>query len=232
MRAPDGRRMVLVLTCALLACTSREHPSQTPSYAENRRLAVEHASTRDLVAGLEALEAWHAENATALAQRLAPGLREADLAAIRARLGAPLPAELVTLYEWHDGTRGGCDDFAGPAFLAYHCLLPLQQALEIRERDRRLLGLSQSWLPVLYFQEEYFYVLLEDPAPAALPVFHRVVGSEDVVAFANLRAMVETFLEAARSGVWHPDDDARVDWSAVETIRARLNPGTSPPWAP
>jgi cobalamin biosynthesis Mg chelatase CobN len=53
-----------------------------------------------------------------------------------------------------------------------------------------------------------------------------------VVAFTNLRTMVGTFLEAARTGVWHPDDDALVDWSAVQRIRARLNPGTSPPWTP
>jgi hypothetical protein len=226
-----GPRFALVAV-ALMGCTSTEDPSMSPSYSESRRLAIELASARQLLASLDELEGWHAEEATSVAGRLAPGLGATDLDEIRVRLGAPLPADLVTLYQWHDGTRGGCDDFAGPAFLAYHCLLPLQQALDIRDRDRRLLGLPGTWLPVLYFQEEYLYVLLEDPAPAALPVFHRLVESDDVVAFANLRTMVDTFLEAARAGVWRPDDDTLVDWSAVETIRARLNPGTSPPWAP
>lgn len=232
MKVRNRPRVALLVACALTACTSTEDPSSTPSYAESRRLAIEHASTQDLVAGLEALEAWHAENQTAVAPRFAPGIREADLDGLRGRVGAPLPDELVALYRWHDGTSGGCDDFAGPVFVAYHCMLSLQQALDIRERDGRLLALPRTWLPVLYFQEEYFYVVLDDPAPAALPVFHRLMESENVVAFTNVQTMVATFVEAARSGVWHPDDDALVDWSAVEAIRARLNPGTSPPWAP
>jgi hypothetical protein len=230
-RGPPVLPVCLAAAGALTACGAADHPSRSGSYAENRRFALEHASAPELVAALDALEAWHAENETAAAGRLAPGREPAELAELEDRLGAALPDELRALYTWHDGTLGRCDDFAGPAFMAYHCLLSLEQALEVRRRHGWLLGVPDTWLPLLYFEEEYFYVVLDHAGAGALPVFHRLVESDDVVAFTNLRTMVETFLEAARSGVWHPDDDARVDWPAVEAIRNRRNPGTSPPWA-
>jgi hypothetical protein len=227
-----------ILTLALTpiiwsgACARSDHPVGLERYTEQKQLAVEHASLKQLQSGLASLEAWHRETRTAASDRLAPGLGPDEIRDRSARLEIPFSDELVALYEWHDGTDGGCDDFAGPALIAYHCFLSLDEALARRKRDRRLYGFPERWFPVLAHQEEYFYVVLDDAGPSALPVFHRLLEDDDVVAFTNLRTLVDTYVEAARTLAWHPDDDAKTRWENVEAIRARRNPMTDPPWAP
>jgi cell wall assembly regulator SMI1 len=160
-----------------------------------------------LSAVLEDLDAWLAAERPDLHPRLRPGLSERQLAELEARL-APyhLPADLVTVYRWHDGWE---EQHGG----SYVSLLPdcsfhaLQDSIELYEM---LCGLNQElddswnplWFPAFGDQSGEFVELQPGPdLPAGFLWSFHSHDAEVYTSYDSVAALYRTTLELWRSGL-------------------------------
>jgi cell wall assembly regulator SMI1 len=173
---------------------------------------------REVTEVLEELESWLASERPDLLPRLRPGLSELGVEELETRL-APyrLPADLVTVYQWHDGWDphpGGASPYVG---LMYDCSFhALEHTIELYEI---LLGIDEPedvwnplWFPAFGEGSGEFVELQPGPnLPAGLLwSFHSHAG-ELHTAYDSVASLFRTTLELWRAGMlpstepWVPD---------------------------
>ena len=182
---------------------------------------------------LSRIEGWHARAASPARASLRAGATDAQLDAVEAELGCRLPEEARALWRWRDG-RDGVGD--GPPLVWYHDPLPVAQALQDYRALRAVpaYGWDASWFPVLYFEQEWYFVECTAARAEASPVGHFFFEDDPRIAYANLTAYFATAADALAAGAAAPvaDDAAPVeDVAAIAAIHARHNPGIEFPYA-
>ena len=206
-------------------------PFEAPFAATDGMRAAAVASTdlERLRDDLSRIEGWHARERTGLTTALRGGVPLAELDAAEAGLGCRFPDDLRALWRWRDGHA---DDGAGAAFTWYHQLLPLHEALaQYRElRAAPYIDWDASWLPVLYFQEEWYFVEC-GPAPvAASPLMFYFTETGPAPAYASLTAYFATMADAMATGAVVRDGDGiDADERALAALHARHKPGLTFP---
>lgn len=200
-----------------------------------RTSAIVRSDTEAMLDALSRIEGWHrlhqAGRIVASAPpRLRAGASVAQLDALEAELGCHLPEEARALWRWRDGQDGIGD---GSPLVWYHDVLPLARALE-EYRELRAVpwsGWDASWFPVLYFQEEWYFVECTAERAEASPVGHYFVEDAPGLAYANLTTYFATAAEALAAGAAAAPEAADTDVAALAAIHARHNPGIPFPYA-
>lgn len=219
------RTLIVVMALGSVACMDTGYDRQSvPSYPQpvlsdrQREIAGERADLPQLLAALESIEAFHAENRTGL--ELQPPLGKAALEEALAEFPCKVPDELRALWAWRNGE-------VTDKFIWYHRFLPVQDAIEQYKMlaAEPVPGWSRDWIPIFEFQEEWYAVECSpEPTPGA-PVIHYFVEDDPKQAYVNLTVYMKVMSEAMREGAlrWKSEwweDDLR----SLARIHARLNP--------
>lgn len=259
----SGRRTIadtplaVVLGAVLAAgCTPADGPgiagaAATPPFAFDtamRTTAIVRSDVETMLDALSRIEGWHARGGTGVRPSLRAGATQAQLDAVEAELGCRLPEEARAMWRWRDGRDGAGD---GTPMVWYHDPLPVAQALaDYRElRAEPANGWDASWFPVLYFEQEWYFVECTAVRAEASPVGHFFFEDEPRHAYANLTTYFATAADALAAGATGASvatgaDDAGADDSggssdaappddvaAIAAIHARHNPGIAFPYA-
>jgi cell wall assembly regulator SMI1 len=136
---------------------------------------------------------------------LQPGKTAPDVRATLERLGLTCSDELVSLYEWHDGT----DATSGAILDDLHLfpgfyLLTLADAAatyEAFEDDPRW---DRSWFPILANGGGDFFTVVCDEFGGV--VRFRIEDSEHPVEYSSISKLLETIAAAFENGVFYVDD--------------------------
>lgn len=173
---------------------------------------------------LDALAAIAAGNNELLPSELQPGLSRAELDALLAEADFPVepPEEWYQTYEWRNGT---VDDGRDRKLFYYHRFAPVQEALA--ERGLLEEGHDDSpnpppLLPIFTFMGEWYAMDCSSDDTIRgriLFLFH-----DDIVAYDNLEAMLESILECYTLGAYrHENGKTVVDEPRVAQIKLRRN---------
>ena len=240
--------LALALAPLLAGCSSCRGQSWDLDTAEDIQVAEKEFSHDRLRRAFRRLVAWHAANQPELAASLRPGLSAEQVAEKVARAGCVLPDEVVALYGLADGTDyRDSSDAPFARFAVYHAFLSVDGALaraaEEATWNAEGRGWQASWFPVLYFQEESFFVKcsrLGTKAPRAAPVWSELLESpERSKAFTNLTTMLETNAVWFEQGLIAPNagqefehvpPDFRELSRRQSKIHRTLNPGARYPY--
>lgn len=209
----------MALVLLLLSC-GRGSPVAAPPQAAYQLAETRH-QVETLKADLHWLDGWIGASYPALAGVLRPGLTDEQIDALMRGTGLRLPSELRVLYRWHDGSS----DTSSVPFLFYH------RWLSLAESKRRRRG---GWWPVLEFDGECLFVLLDDQARGGTPVLHMMIeDTEARVAFTNITRMIATHRRWIERGACRVNPRTAVlssDQVACRKIHAPLNPGATYPY--
>ena len=162
---------------------------------------------------------------------LQPGLSSHEIEAQLAAHRLPAYPDLVSLYEWRNGT----DTSTGlvldelqlvPGFY----LLSLNDALVDYDAFIKSQRWNASWLPVLANGGGDFLVVDLSKGRAAAIRHFRIEQSEHPIEYNSLRDMIATFAAAYERGVFHVDSHGylEMDDEAYALLAAGLNPKV--PW--
>jgi cell wall assembly regulator SMI1 len=168
---------------------------------------------KDVVARLEA---WLRKNHPEALAGLAPGVSEAEIAKVEARLDVRLPEGMRALYLWHDGNSTG--SFA--AIQNNRHLMPLEQVAATREMMAGFVDdgtfedpdwWHKAWVPFL--DNGAGSHLCWDPAgsfggkPGQVIEFWNRDRDRDIVA-PSFDAWLTTFVESLEAGHWTYDEES------------------------
>lgn len=217
---------ILLLTAAC-GGPMRDGPSPE-AYARVRDAAESRYVQGPLTDALKRITAWLEPRAPEAVSLLQPGLsnEQIDAAVRTSGFEYSLPTEVRELYRWRNGSRSGTD----VPFVGGHRLLSLQEALAAATGSevRDLFRMPAGALPILAFQEEYFYVVCESRTRRALPVLFRLL--EDPTAdlrFTSVSALFQTWAAAQAAGGVALHDEVPLQMRDPEVWKrehARLNP--------
>lgn len=205
----------------------------TPRFAITAEMRATAAAASDVEAMLDALariEGWHRRGSTTTVGALRAGATDAQLDALEAALGCALPEEARALWRWRDGQQGAGD--LDP-LVWYHGLLPIEHALaEYRTlRTADWADWDATWVPVLAFEGEWYFVECGTTRVAASPLLHWFVEDDPKPAYASLTTFFATQAEAMDAGAIALVDGApEADERALAAIHARHNPGVPFPY--
>jgi cell wall assembly regulator SMI1 len=159
----------------------------------------------ELKATLDRLEAWLAANRPRYHEALCPGAGEAELDALKAALGSPVPGDLRMLLTWHNGQRA---EFAG-AFEQSWNLMSARQIAEAKaelDADPVELAWRKEWVPILEDDAGDFVAV--DPTLPGAPVREVWQGqAEHPVVAPSLAAWLERFVGEVEGGKYVEDPE-------------------------
>lgn len=202
------------------------------SYEAGCVAAVDAYDPDSVPRGAARILAWWEQNHPETARNLRPGLSDAEIDALLEKhaFGYELPDEVRALYRW----RNGSPQQGERPFIWYHRLLGLEEALERADSHALLFGMPDGWLPLLWFQEEYYFVICGKKARKAVPVLHRLLEvREATLAFTNVGRLCLTGAEWFESGAVTHDGDGWFKEHDAEllSVHGRLNPSARFPYA-
>ena len=172
------------------------------------------------------LEAWHREHRPELLDELAPPVSDATLREVAKRVDAELPAALVALWKWHDGTK---DDYYS-GFQFNRQLLSAERALETMDNMDELVDAGEfeapywwrkRWLPFLdNGGGDYVCIDFEGcfggVSGQVLEFWHD--DDDRTIVYPNLASWLTCFVEALEDDIFedqdgdlHPVDDDEFD---------------------
>lgn len=224
------------LAAGLAACTPTDPPSipgRESPFAIDATMRTTAVATTDVEAMLDALariEGWHRRENTGVAAALRAGATASQLDALEATLGCKLPEDARALWRWRDGHESPGD---AHALVWYHGLLPIDRALAdyraLRAADAA--AWDPAWFPVLYVQEEWYFVECTRERAAASPVGFYFVEAGAGPGYASLTALFRTQADAMAAGALAADGGGfDGDVAAIAAIHARHNPGVPFPY--
>jgi hypothetical protein len=160
----------------------------------------------ELSAVLDELESWIGAERPDLVHRLRPGLSEAQIEDLEARV-APyrFPADVVTLYRWHDGWDDQSRDEPYVSLLPDCEFLALERAIDCYEVLLNLVGLpyawNRLWLPAFGSQSGEFVELQPEGGLPAGPLWSFHSHDPEVhTSYDSVAALFRTALELWRMG--------------------------------
>jgi cell wall assembly regulator SMI1 len=153
-----------------------------PTHAAPAAQAPPTAGSAEGVSGvLERLERWLSQHHPRLLETLNPGARPADLDALQAHLGAPVPEPLQDLLRWHNGQA---NTSAGHLDSNWNLLGTDRLAAVKRELDESAAqtGWQTAWLPFANDAEGNCLCLDTTQAQAPVRVFRRGSPEHPIIA--------------------------------------------------
>jgi cell wall assembly regulator SMI1 len=187
---------------------SRPNPTPAPAAEKTSSAAPapDKPPARDLTALLGRLDAWLSRHRSGYHKELLPGASAANLEALQAAVGAPVPDELKTILTWHNGQS---TDFAGK----FEGDWALMSAGQIADAKRELdggeavqSGWQAAWIPFLGDDSDD-YVCLDTSQPGnPVRAFWQGKTEHGVVA-PSLAAWLEDFVAALVRGEYHEDPE-------------------------
>jgi cell wall assembly regulator SMI1 len=158
---------------------------------------------------LERSDRWLSKHRKRYFKGLRPGASAAECAALEKALGRPLPDELRTWLNWHNGQD---PDLIG-AFVDSFALMSsedIARAARELQTDKEE-GWQPEWIPFLDDGQGDYLCL--DPGPKGTPVREFWRGGEEApIAAPSLTAWVERFVTDLEAGRYHEDPE-RGDFS-------------------
>jgi HEAT repeat protein len=162
-----------------------------------------------------------------MAAALQPGLTATEWAAHLANYPGSLPAEVVELYQWRNGSTSAmpCE------LLPMHRWLSLAEALE--QYQLVLAGLQDddapddlagNWLPILLEDANFYLVLVTQPDQS--PVVYRSESQDVVAEFDSLTSMMMAIADCWETGTYYlagTEDWPYVDSDDVKETKIWLN---------
>jgi len=140
-----------------------------------------------------------------------------------------LPPEVVTLYQWHNGT---VDDGRGkdkPFLFYYHRFLPLEESYEIYQELMQINieiggeGYSPQLFPLFTFWGEYYSIWIEENSSEYGSIYFVHQGEAKV--YDSLVLMVYSILESYETGAYTiHNNEITPDEQRVASIKAKWNP--------
>ncbi len=177
-----------------------------------------------LAAILDRLLAYAVRTQPAIQARLQPGYDPDTIARI---VPFPLPAEILELYAWHNGTPDEQETYDVDLFY-YHRLLPLEEAYDTYQglmqvnHDIGLEGFNPNLFPIFTYDREYYSVWFGPPAEHAGAIYFVFQGEGQV--YDNLTSMLSAILECYDTGAYRiVEGKITVDEPRVAAIKARWN---------
>ncbi|MFI6980762.1 hypothetical protein ACIBSV_19505 [Embleya sp. NPDC050154] len=157
--------------------------------------------------GLDAVRAELVGLDRPVVRLLEPGL---PAEAVRTRVGAEVPAELVSWFGWADGTREEPDQLVDEAsFIPGYVLVSLAEALEFREEVEMDQPEGVQWLPLLVSPAADFYAAVWDGADVQVASY--VQGADEPMVYASIPLMLRTVTESFRTGAFEVDEEGYFD---------------------
>lgn len=229
--------LTLSLSLASVGCSDRddfedavsEEPLLEARYPPSRsdwESALQHYDPGRLLVALDSIRDWHSANRTGLS--LNPGVDADALADRLDEFPCQVPTELRSLWGWSNGE-------STDRFVWYHRFLSVSDSVDEYNRLLRepYYDWNSSWIPVLEFQEEWYFVECSDQLVAASPVSKYFIETGPSHNYTNLTALFETMAAAMeRQAVsWEEDWWGRDDVSALSDIHAEFNDSGHFPYA-
>jgi cell wall assembly regulator SMI1 len=184
------------------AATSEKSVEAAPAPTETPHKA--HANADALPALLARLDHWLAQHRRRFHKALLPGATPEQLAALKAHISCPLPDELRTVLEWHNGQDpevvGGLEgDFA---LLSTEEIVQAKKELDAEGHE----GWNTNWLPFL--EDSAGNCLVVDAQRPGAPVLDCWQGraKHDELA-PSLTAWVRDFVGAVERGDYAEDPE-------------------------
>ncbi len=188
-----------------------------------------------LRAALDELERRLRDFGAPVVEHLLPGRAATEVGEVLGRYGLEAPAELTTLWGWHDGTAS--ERYEDTRLVGHWHVMSLEQAADTHALHREIYddprsdpaGYPQGWFPtLLYWDGPFAAVDCRGRVPGERPLYV-VDPQSDLPAdpptpqFASVRDLVETLVRFFDLGVVVRDDHggASVPWERVpDELRA------------
>ncbi len=223
-RVPLVKALFCLAVSAWASGCKSEANEATPSPAGSTQ-ATPQARVPSVTNLLVRLDKALQERAPKVRERLRPGASEAQISEFEAYFGAPLPASLKALYQWHDGVTTNANGvYAPPGLYLGYWLSSLQQ---VRETHAMKTGMQKDgtykstgrggagwwdprWIPV--FQNVSGGSLCVDMAGSFTGQRGQLVqewhdDASRKVEYASLEAWLETYVAALEAGVLKATSD-------------------------
>lgn len=159
---------------------------------------------------------------------LAPGTTAERVRETLHRAGLTCTDDLVSLYEWHDGT----DATTGATLDDLHlfpgyCLLALEDAAANYEAFRDDERWDRAWFPILANGGGDFYAVVcnNDADDRGHVVHFRIEDSDQIVEFSSVPNLLATLAAGYDDGVFYVDDRGYIEMDDVSfaALARRLN---------
>ena len=222
--------LVLTLVYALVACGEAQPPFHVTDAMRSSAVAAYDRGA--LRSALDAIVSWHRKHGSQIPALLRPGLTDPEIDALLGEIGCKPPQELREIWKWHDGHK---DTGEAEWLVWYHQLLPAEDAVrEYRSlRAQPFLTWSKNWLPVLFFEQEWYFVECDATERAASPLMHYFTESGPTPAYVNLTTFFATAVQSMSDGaVYMTGKPPRMecDIRRVSEIHQLHNPGLPFPY--
>jgi hypothetical protein len=162
--------------------------------------------------------------------RLQPPLAAQDVRTALANAGLPAPQEIIELYGWRDGTRGGPgtkldDSHFFPGFF----FVPLSESLQMYEVFRSDERWDRRWLPIFANGGGDFYAAQCDQGANTCPVVGFILGyPSHPVEFETITSMASTLVAAFEQRVVYVEDGyLEMNDHAFARVARNHNPGVA-----
>lgn len=189
-------------------------------------------STEELNAAISRIEEWHENNNTKFSGLLNQGLSDGEIDAYFAPLGCFPPTELQELWRWRNGQSETAD---GAVMVWYHRLLPIEEAIQEYNflLEEPLTGWNPNWIPVFYFQEEWYFVECQKKQVSASPLMYFFTEYGFSHPYTNITTYLLTAAEAMEAGAVYVDAEGYMESKINElvAIHRKYNPGLEFPYA-
>ena len=175
----------LLICCSLLLSVACDRSDGTFANPNARQAAAADANVAQMLDEFAVLVAWHAKEETGL--MLSVG-RSGDVRQqIRDAFACEPSAELVALWQWHDGE-------ADHQLFWYHQFMSLDEASSTHATLSwtPFIGWHDRWIPFAQFQDEWMFVECGSEPVEGLPVGRFLLESGAAFGYDNLTRYVQT----------------------------------------
>jgi hypothetical protein len=225
-------RLACLLATALVGCSGYSPGEPFRLTDEMRLAALQSASVGSMMESLKYIEAWHIDNRTGIAPLLNSGIEESAIDTIESELGCRLPRELLAVWRWRNGHRS---TETAQWFVWYHQLMPAEESMQQYRylRSEPLFEWDRSWFPVMYFQEEWYFVECAGATVEASPLMFYFVENGPREAYLSLTSYFATARQAMEGGNIFVDGEGAEmgrDIKSMAAAHAKHNPGITFPY--
>jgi cell wall assembly regulator SMI1 len=170
----------------------------------NATAGKENAPPEGLAAALARLDTWFSENREDFAGALLDGAQAAELNQLEKKIGHPLPADVKTLFMWHNGQD---EEIFASFYETFFLVGTANAAKDWQEcQEEALPGWKAHMLPIMEDNTGNFIVVDLSTSEAAVLEFWQG-RTEPIKAAASLREWFETFVSEIEGGRYEEEPE-------------------------
>ena len=189
------------------ASPAAEKSTSAPSESTTAADAGKPSGNDALSALLQRLDHWLAAHRPGFHKGLLPGASPADLEALQKAIGLPLPEELKTLLQWHNGQS---KDLAVGRFEQDWSLMSTADIAATKQEldggDAAQSGWQRAWIPWLDDDNDDYMCLDTSQHHNPVRAFWQGQHEHPIVA-SSLTAWFQGFISALERGEYHEDPE-------------------------